>query len=92
MSDYPAWQTLREIDAAADTAKGTAFRRFRELEAQLQSGRDYRVLHHADDREAISALRNSGRIYAGSVNVVLIGETIARQIVDALRSGPEAQR
>lgn len=92
MSDYPVWQTLREIDAAAGTAKGTAFRRFREIEAQLQFGHDYRVLHHADDREAISALRNGARIYAGSVNVVLIREAIARQIADGLRTTAGAQR
>jgi AcrR family transcriptional regulator len=92
MNDYPAWQTLREIDAAAGTAKGTAFRRFRDLERELQAGVDYRVLHHAEDRETIASLRNSGRIYAGSVNVVLIAEALAQRIGAALQTGPGTSR
>lgn len=92
MNDYPAWQTLREIDAAAGTAKGSAFRRFRALEAQLQPGIDYRVLHHAEHRDTITALRNSGRIYAGSINVVLLAEAAAQRIATALSQASTTPR
>ena len=83
---------MREIDVAAGTAKGTAFRRFRRIEAQLQTGRDVLVLHHHDDREAIATLRASQRIYAGSVNVVLVTTTVAARIVEDLRTGADGDR
>lgn len=92
MRDYSNWRTLREIDAAAGVPKGSAFRRFRALEERLEAGRDYRVLHHLDDREAITALRLAGRIYRSSVNVVLLGDTAARQLVEALRQAPSTER
>lgn len=86
MSAYRDWWTLREIDTAAGTVKGTAFRRFRGLEAQLQAERDYRVLHHRDDREAIAALRTEQRIHMGSVNVVLISAAVAARILGDLHA------
>ena len=40
MSDYSQWRTMREIDGAAGTAKGAAFRRFRfRLRAERWSAR-----------------------------------------------------
>ncbi|MES0874139.1 hypothetical protein [Sinimarinibacterium thermocellulolyticum] len=91
MNDYRDWRTLREIDLASGSAKGAAFRCFRALEAQWRAGIDYRVLHHVEDRAAIAALRAAGRIYAGSVNVVLLGESAASQILEALRRHGSAQ-
>ncbi|WP_370305156.1 hypothetical protein [Sinimarinibacterium flocculans] len=91
MSDYSQWRTMREIDGAAGTAKGAAFRRFRRLEPQLRAGRDYCVLHHADDRETIDGLRSARRIHAGSVNVVLLAPKLASRLVAELRDPASAR-
>ncbi|MFA5940293.1 MAG: hypothetical protein WC809_13130 [Sinimarinibacterium sp.] len=86
MKDYHRdWLSLREIDAAAGARKGTAFRCFKRVEATLDEGRDYVVLHAGRDRDAISELRSRDRIYAGSVNVLLLGPATAERIADVLR-------
>jgi hypothetical protein len=72
MSDYPGWRSLRELDAAQGLTKGSAFRAFKQMEPQLQERRDYLVLHYDDNRADIENLRQSGRIYDSSVNVVLL--------------------
>ncbi|MEW6167862.1 MAG: hypothetical protein AB1651_09225 [Pseudomonadota bacterium] len=85
MSDYRQWTTLRELDAAHGAAKGTAFRSFKRLEAELAEGRDYVVLHQLHDRMAIDALRRQQRIYPGSLNVVLLGRGAAQRIGTSMR-------
>jgi hypothetical protein len=80
MSDYRDWTTLRELDAAHGAVKGTAFRSFKRLEAELAEGRDYIVLHQLRDRMAIDALRRQQRIYPGSLNVVLLGSGAVQRI------------
>ena len=86
MIRYREWLSVREIDTAAGVSKGTAFRRFKSLEAALVEGRDYVVLHAEHDREAISELRSRERIYASSVNVLLLDPTIAARLVESLRA------
>ncbi|MEQ1437742.1 hypothetical protein AAG565_00125 [Fontimonas sp. SYSU GA230001] len=78
------WLGLREIDAAAGTSKGAAFRAFKALQAQFTEGRDYVVLHAERDRATIEQLRASGRIYRGSINVILLSPAAARRIGCAL--------
>lgn len=84
MDHYRDWPSLREIDTAAGTAKGAAFHAFKTLEATFEEGRDYAVLHADRDREAISELRARQRIYASSINVVLLSPGAAARIVAAL--------
>lgn len=85
MNAYRDWQTFREIDTAAGWIKGTAFRRFKQIESGFREGTDYRVLHHQHDQSAIAQLRAAGRIYDSSVNVVLL----APPLQTALRQQPD---
>ena len=78
------WHTLREIDLAAGQAKGSAFRAFKRNGDRWHEGRDFVVLDHERDAGAIRELRGSGRIYAGSVNVVLLSQTAADTLLQAL--------
>lgn len=79
------WLSLREIDNAAGAAKGAAFRAFKVLEGTFDEGRDYAVLHADRDREAISQLRVRERIYASSINVLLLSPDAAARVAAALR-------
>ncbi|WP_043113446.1 hypothetical protein [Solimonas soli] len=80
------WHSFRELDAAAGRDKGAAFRVFKALRPHYREGVDYVVLEHAADAAAIAALRQAGRIYASSVNVVLAGPALAAAIAGALRA------
>jgi hypothetical protein len=86
MTDYRQWRSLREIDCEAGQAKGSAFRRFKRLGTMLVETRDYIVLHHQADAEAIAALRASGRIYQSSVNVILLSASAAQRILEVLQA------
>lgn len=81
MSTSPKWYTVREIDELLDLPKGSAFRRFKKIEAFLEEGEDFLVLHHEHDRAAIEPLRAADRIYEASINIVLIStETYERSL------------
>src|SRR3546814_11666434 len=84
MKAYPQWRSLREIDLAARQSKGASFRLFKRMNSQCQEGRDFVVLHHEHDAGAIAALRESARIYASSVNVVLRHTGHAQTLLAAL--------
>lgn len=88
MTDYQQWRGLLEIDRDAGQAKGCAFRRFKRLSATLVEGRDYIVLHHQDDATAIARLRDAGRIYQNSVNVILLSPSTAKRLLDTLPVPP----
>lgn len=85
-----AWRSFRELDLAAGHGKGAAFRAFKALSATFREDEDYVVLAHDRDAEAIAALREQGRIYANSVNVVLVAPSLAAAILDALQKSPPA--
>jgi hypothetical protein len=74
------WRTLRELDAALQRPKGTAFRAFKRLVETLQEGRDFRVLRRDRDGEEIQHLRTAARIYASSINVVLLSPAAAAAV------------
>jgi hypothetical protein len=76
--------TLRELDERLGLAKGTAFRAFRR--AGFAEARDFRVLEAARDAAGIAALRAAGRIYRGSVNVVLLSPDAAERLAAVLRA------
>lgn len=83
MTAYRDWRTLFEIDQQNGWTKGSAFRRFKRIEAGLNEGQDFRVLHHQHDREAIESLREQGRIYASSVNLLLVSDSVAARLCSA---------
>ncbi|WP_018954066.1 hypothetical protein [Thioalkalivibrio sulfidiphilus] len=78
------WITFRELDQACARDKGSAFRAFKRLSAGWQEERDFRVLKAGEDQEQILTLKSAGRLYAGTVNAVLLSPAAARQIRAAL--------
>jgi len=81
----PPTHTFRDIDRALDLAKGRAFRAFKVIRQSLREGSDFVLLHHRDDAALIRELRRQGRIYAASVNAVLLSDDARRRVVEQLR-------
>lgn len=81
---YPDAATLRELDRAAGAPKGTAFRCFKRLLPAFEEGVDYVVLHYQNDEERVASLRRRGRIYANSLNVVVLGPRAAQAVAEAM--------
>lgn len=79
------WITLRECDEAEGAAKGSAFRAFRRIENAWSEARDFRVLHHDADRAEIDALRGQQRIYASTVNLLLLSPALATAVRAQMR-------
>jgi hypothetical protein len=74
--------TFKEMDIACGVVKGSAFRAFKALADVLNEGADF---HCHDARLAAdthAALLKAGRIYAGSMNAVLL-EKRAQQLIAA---------
>lgn len=84
MNAYPDWLSLREIDQAAGAVKGSAFRAFKAIEAQLDEGLDYRILDAIDDRADVAKLRAAGRVYDSSVRILLLSPATAARVAAAL--------
>jgi hypothetical protein len=89
MTAYGNWRSLRELDRAAGRGKGAAFRAFKQLNAAYREGRDYIVLEQQRDLAAISELRAGGRLYASSINVVLLAPALADAVLARLLASPE---
>lgn len=83
------WHTFRDIDRHLGLPKGSAFRAFKRLRPALREGEDFRVLAAGADNQTIAELRQAGRIYASSINVVLLC-TAARARIEA-ELGPAAE-
>jgi hypothetical protein len=84
MNAYPEWQSMKEIDHILASGKGAAFRGFKRLLPGLEQGRDYLVLDASTDAADILALKQAGRIYSSSVQVVLLSAAAATFIRTAL--------
>lgn len=67
--------SLKELDKTWAVPKGTAFRAFKQALATLVEEQDFTRLDAKHNHAEIETLRASGRIYAGSVNVVLLSQT-----------------
>jgi hypothetical protein len=84
MSAYPGWLSLRDLDTRAGLAKGAAFRVFKQLEPQLREGPDFVVLDHRLAQQAIVALKNDGRVYRSTINLLLLHPDTATRILGIL--------
>ena len=73
-SDPTRLWTFKELDGLHQRPKGTAFRAFKRLEGCLREGEHYHYLDARSHGAEIAQLRQTGRIYAASVNVVLLTE------------------
>lgn len=70
--DSTSLTSFRELDTAWALRKGTAFRAFKRALPGLTEGRDFIYLSAHSQPEEIERLRVAQRIYASSVNVVML--------------------
>jgi len=64
--------TFKEIDALHQRSKGTAFRAFKHLGEQLLEGEHYYYFSAQTHGAEIERLRRERRLYAATVNAVLL--------------------
>ena len=83
-SDSPRLWTFKELDTLRRRPKGTAFRAFKRLQGCLQEGEHYHYLDAQSHGAEIAQLRQAGRIYPASVNVVLLTEACYRLLEQEL--------
>lgn len=76
--------SFKEIDENRGTRKGTTFLAFKELKDTFDEGRDFYYLSAAEDSDEIEKLRAGGRIYATSVNAVLLTQSGYDAVIDYL--------
>lgn len=79
------WRSLRELDESLRQPKGSAFRAFRRIEERWREAQDFIVLHHERDRALIDALRQRRRIYASTVNLVMLSPELADAVIAQMR-------
>jgi hypothetical protein len=79
-----ALTSFRELDQQAGLPKGRAFKAFKRLDPPLQEGDDFLLLSPQQHGESIRQLRQSGRIYPASIQVVLLHEAAAQRIAEQL--------
>lgn len=83
-----ALATFKDLDIACGVVKGSAFRAFKALAAQLIEGVDFHCHDIRLAAEIHAELRHAGRIYAGSVNAVLLESRAQALITARLRAAP----
>ena len=71
--DDPGFKTFKELDLVHGLPKGSAFRAFKSLAGRLVEGQDFHCCDARVEGEAYDQLLASGRVYAGTVNGVLLG-------------------
>ena len=74
------WVTFRELDDRNRWVKGTAFKRFKAVHRSLDEWVDFRQLDARQDGEEIDALRRTQRVYASTVNAVLLSVRVANAL------------
>ena len=66
------WSSFRELDEKWKTRKGTVFLAFKRALPSLREGIDFIYLSHEQHASEIEQLRATERIYANSINAVLL--------------------
>jgi hypothetical protein len=77
--------TLRELDERLARPKGSSFRAFKQRLPELTEGADYWVLNPREHAQALARLREQGRLYASSVNAILLSRATADRLLAALQ-------
>jgi hypothetical protein len=77
-AEYPT--SFRQLDSLWAAPKGTAFRAFKRALPCLTENRDFMRLDAVRDHAEIESLRAAGRIYSGSVHVVLLSSAGAGRL------------
>lgn len=73
--DLSNFTSFRELDVQYAKDKGWAFKRFKRLNSELIEDEDYVWFHQLDDAELINQLREAGRIYASTANLVMLSQS-----------------
>ena len=79
--DDPGFKTFKEIDGTAGHTKGYAFRAFKKLSMAWVEGREFYCCDSRIDPHAFAELAARGRLYAGTVNAVLISADAERDML-----------
>lgn len=74
--------SMKDLDQALKQPKGTGFRLFKASLPRLQENEDFRLLNAKEDASVIRQLRTEGRIYAQSVNVVMLSRRGYRKLLE----------
>jgi hypothetical protein len=82
--DYWNWSSLREIDEANSTRKGSAFRAFKHLLPALIEGVDFILLDHRSNDGLAARWHAADRLYRSSIHPVLVSPQTAKRVVAAL--------
>lgn len=86
--DFSNFSSFQELDVQYGQTKGWAFKRFKQLESSLIEGEDFVCLRHQEQPEAINDLRASGRIYASTVNLVMLSPSGVAKFKHAVTDSP----
>lgn len=76
--------SFKEIDQERGSTKGAAFLAFKQLKESFDEGRDFYYLSASEDAAEIEKLREAGRIYATTVNAVLLTKAGYSALIDYL--------
>ncbi|MDD9892849.1 MAG: hypothetical protein OXT49_04995 [Gammaproteobacteria bacterium] len=82
--DLSNFTSFRELDVQYAQDKGWAFKRFKHLNTELVEGEDYVWFHQLDDAKLINQLREAGRIYASTANLVMLSPSGTTKITQDL--------
>ncbi|NNC22842.1 hypothetical protein HKX42_03165 [Salinisphaera sp. USBA-960] len=74
---------MREIDIEFGYPKGSAFRAFKYNDT-LEEPDDFELLDNCKDSDRIQALKETKRIYATTINAVLLTESGYRKVKSVL--------
>jgi len=77
--------SLKEIDQLLGVQKGTTFRAFKQLQDGFDEGHDFYYLSSSQDAAEIERLRQSGRIYATTINALLFTQVGYEALIDFLK-------
>lgn len=86
MSSLPLERTwsLKEIDESLGLVKGNAFIAFKRVRGKLQEERDFLYYSGFTQAQQVAELKRSGRIYASTVNAVLLKESAYQAVLSYL--------
>lgn len=82
--DLSHFTSFLELDVRHQQHKGWAFKRFKSLATELQEGHDFLWFHQLDDANVITTLREQGRIYASTANLVMLSPSGLEKFEQAL--------
>lgn len=82
--DCRHFTSFRELDVLYQQDKGWAFKRFKGLHKTLIEGEDFVWFHQLNDAETINALREQGRIYVSTANLVMLSASGVSKITQDL--------